>query len=111
MGWFIRVRSRQFILKDVLYGVWNPSGRLSYTIAKSPWDYPAQVITGGKAGEILSITYTEGQVLLDSMKIRLYLLPGCILITDVSMLYVFFYKRNFGGLNFFTLQKIFTPSF
>ena len=23
----------------------------------------------------------------------------------------FFFKRNFGGLNFFTLQKIFTPSF
>ena len=60
-------------LTDALYGALNPSGRLSYTIAKSPWDYPAQVITGGKAGEILSITYTEGQVLLASMKIQLHL--------------------------------------
>ena len=51
-------------LTDVLYGAWNPSGKLPYTIAKSPSDYPAQLVTDGEAGEIPSIPYTEGQVLL-----------------------------------------------
>ena len=47
-------------LTDVLYGAWNPSGRLPYTIAKSASDYPTHVITGGEPNEILSIPYTEG---------------------------------------------------
>ena len=47
-------------LVDVLYGDWNPSGRLPYTIAKSPADYPAQLITGGEDDDILDIPYTEG---------------------------------------------------
>ncbi|KAI0248423.1 beta-glucosidase [Lactifluus subvellereus] len=47
-------------LVDVLYGNVNPSGRLPYTIAKSPSDYPAQLATGGSDNEILSITYAEG---------------------------------------------------
>ncbi|KAH8999621.1 beta-glucosidase [Lactarius hatsudake] len=41
-------------LVDVLYGDVNPSGRLPYTIAESPSDYPAQLATGTK------ITYSEG---------------------------------------------------
>ncbi|KAH7924412.1 glycoside hydrolase family 3 protein [Leucogyrophana mollusca] len=45
---------------DILYGNWNPSGRLPYTIAKSPMDYPAQLVLGGTAADILSINYTEG---------------------------------------------------
>jgi hypothetical protein len=45
---------------DVLYGDYNPSGRLPYTIAKSPADYPAQLVTGGAPSAILSINYTEG---------------------------------------------------
>ena len=49
-------------LVDVLYGAVNPSGRLPYTIAKSPSDYPAQLITGGTGNEILNITYSEGCV-------------------------------------------------
>ena len=59
-------------LTDVLYGAWNPSGRLPYTIAKSPMDYPAEVVVGGEEGEILSIPYTEGQVLLASMKDKVF---------------------------------------
>ncbi|KIK00093.1 glycoside hydrolase family 3 protein [Laccaria amethystina LaAM-08-1] len=47
-------------LVDVLYGDWNPSGRLPYTIAKSIADYPAQLILGGEAQDILDIPYTEG---------------------------------------------------
>jgi len=43
-------------LVDVLYGDVNPSGRLPYTIAKSPNDYPAQLATGTE------IKYTEGYV-------------------------------------------------
>lgn len=47
-------------LVDVLYGDWNPSGRLPYTIAKRPEDYPAQVIPGTGIAGIISIPYTEG---------------------------------------------------
>lgn len=47
-------------ITDVLYGAYNPSGRLPYTIAKSPADYSAQLITGGGANDILSIPYSEG---------------------------------------------------
>ena len=61
-------------LTDVLYGAWNPSGRLPYTIAKSPSDYPAQLVIDGEASEILSIPYTEGQVLLASMKDKVVLI-------------------------------------
>ena len=46
-------------LVDVLYGAWNPSGRLPYTIAKQLTDYPAQVITTNP-DPILQINYTEG---------------------------------------------------
>ena len=49
-------------LVDVIYGFVNPSGRLPYTIAKSPQDYPAQVVFGGNGEEILNITYSEGCV-------------------------------------------------
>ncbi|KAG9313178.1 family 3 glycoside hydrolase [Chiua virens] len=47
-------------IMDVLYGNWNPSGRLPYTIAKDVDDYPAQPVFGGTAADILSINYTEG---------------------------------------------------
>lgn len=47
-------------MTDVLYGDWNPSGRLPYTIAKRIEDYSAQVITGNGIQTILSIPYTEG---------------------------------------------------
>ncbi|KAG6849373.1 hypothetical protein H0H93_008977 [Arthromyces matolae] len=47
-------------ITDVLYGDWNPSGRLPYTIAKQSSDYPAQLVTGGSASAILDIPYTEG---------------------------------------------------
>ncbi|KAH0833832.1 family 3 glycoside hydrolase [Lanmaoa asiatica] len=56
-------------IMDVLYGNWNPSGRLPYTIAKNATDYPAQPVFGGTATDILSINYTEGcvhQALLNS---------------------------------------------
>jgi len=43
-----------------LYGDWNPSGRLPYTIAKRPEDYPAQIIAGIGVPGIISIPYTEG---------------------------------------------------
>ncbi|KDQ10604.1 glycoside hydrolase family 3 protein [Botryobasidium botryosum FD-172 SS1] len=42
-------------LVDVLYGAWNPSGRLPYTIAKDASDYPASIID-----DSLDIPYTEG---------------------------------------------------
>ena len=47
-------------LVDVLYGAVNPSGRLPYTIAKNPADYPAQLTTGGNENETILIEYTEG---------------------------------------------------
>jgi len=47
-------------LTDVLYGDYNPSGRLPYTIAKQPSDYSAQLVTGGAPEDIIIIPYTEG---------------------------------------------------
>lgn len=47
-------------ITDILYGAWNPSGRLPYTIAKNISDYPAQLVLGGTETDILSINYTEG---------------------------------------------------
>ncbi|KAF8637156.1 hypothetical protein AX17_003060 [Amanita inopinata Kibby_2008] len=47
-------------IADILFGDWNPSGRLPYTIAKRLSDYPAQLNTGGTPGQILTIPYTEG---------------------------------------------------
>ncbi|KAF5376043.1 hypothetical protein D9615_007662 [Tricholomella constricta] len=47
-------------ITDVLYGDWNPSGRLPYTIAKRTEDYPAQVILGGTPSVALQVPYTEG---------------------------------------------------
>ncbi|KAH9025135.1 fibronectin type III-like domain-containing protein [Lactarius hengduanensis] len=38
----------------------NPSGRLPYTISKSPSDYSAQLVTGDADDEIVNITYSEG---------------------------------------------------
>ncbi|KAJ6584239.1 glycosyl hydrolase family 3 C-terminal domain-containing protein [Mycena sp. CBHHK59/15] len=46
-------------LVDVLYGAYNPSGRLPYTIGKSITDYSAQV-TMTQTGTITPITYSEG---------------------------------------------------
>lgn len=42
-------------ITDILFGDVNPSGRLPYTIAKSPSDYGAAVQTGGG-----TINYSEG---------------------------------------------------
>jgi Glycosyl hydrolase family 3 C-terminal domain len=47
-------------LVGVLYGTVNPNARLPLTIAKSPSDYPAQLISGGSDNEILNITYIVG---------------------------------------------------
>ncbi|KAK0456280.1 glycoside hydrolase family 3 protein [Armillaria borealis] len=44
---------------DVLYGVYNPSGRLPYTIAHSASDYSAAVIYSSSSS-ILDIPYNEG---------------------------------------------------
>jgi beta-glucosidase len=58
-------------LVDVIYGAANPSGRLPYTIAKSPKDYPAQLVLGGNGEEILNITYSEGCVFCVPFILRL----------------------------------------
>ncbi|KDQ52334.1 glycoside hydrolase family 3 protein [Jaapia argillacea MUCL 33604] len=47
-------------LVDVLFGDWNPSGRLPYTIAKNASDYPSEPIDGGAAAAILKVDYNEG---------------------------------------------------
>ncbi|KXN89831.1 putative beta-glucosidase L, partial [Leucoagaricus sp. SymC.cos] len=46
-------------LVDVLYGAYNPSGRLPYTIGKSVDDYGAKVIYNSN-GSPTQITYSEG---------------------------------------------------
>ncbi|KAF8200297.1 glycoside hydrolase family 3 protein [Pholiota molesta] len=52
-------------LADVLYGVWNPSGRLPYTIAKNAADYGAQLVLPAagqnpSGTDPLQIPYTDG---------------------------------------------------
>ena len=77
-------------LVDVIYGTTNPSGRLPYTIAKSPKDYPAQLVLGGDGEEILNITYSEGCVFAfhPSFKLpppsqqQLIVIPICRLFVD-----------------------------
>jgi hypothetical protein len=49
-------------IADVLYGTYNPSGRLPYTLAKDPADYAAQLVTEDSGSEIVNIDYTEGYV-------------------------------------------------
>ncbi|KAG7100012.1 hypothetical protein E1B28_001799 [Marasmius oreades] len=44
-------------IADVLYGDFNPSGRLPYTLAKSEADYPTRVVSGSP---IVPVPYTEG---------------------------------------------------
>ncbi|KAG6861217.1 hypothetical protein C0995_002566 [Termitomyces sp. Mi166 len=44
---------------DILYGLYNPSGRLPYTIGKTASDYAAQVIYSSSSS-ILPIPYDEG---------------------------------------------------
>ncbi|ESK86004.1 glycoside hydrolase family 3 protein [Moniliophthora roreri MCA 2997] len=44
-------------ITDILYGDFNPSGRLPFTIAKRAEDYPAHVVRGSG---IVSVPYTEG---------------------------------------------------
>ncbi|EIN13535.1 beta-glucosidase [Punctularia strigosozonata HHB-11173 SS5] len=46
-------------LVDILYGAYNPSGRLPYTIGKSITDYPAQILYTSSQS-IPAIPYTEG---------------------------------------------------
>ncbi|KAF8912865.1 beta-glucosidase [Gymnopilus junonius] len=46
-------------LVDVLYGAYNPSGRLPYTIAKSATDYPVQLVTTTSQSTV-QIPYNEG---------------------------------------------------
>jgi beta-glucosidase len=48
-------------LVDVMYGR-SPGGRLPYTIAKSPDDYPALPVDPGSGEEIFDIVYAEGCV-------------------------------------------------
>ncbi|OJA09073.1 hypothetical protein AZE42_06761 [Rhizopogon vesiculosus] len=47
-------------IADVLYGVYNPSGKLPYTIAKDLADYSAQLVTEDSGSEFVTIDYTEG---------------------------------------------------
>ncbi|KAF5311920.1 hypothetical protein D9619_003054 [Psilocybe cf. subviscida] len=45
-------------LVDVLYGAYNPSGRLPYTLGKTASDYGTQLITSG--GGTVQLPYSEG---------------------------------------------------
>ncbi|THH13312.1 hypothetical protein EW146_g6883 [Bondarzewia mesenterica] len=87
-------------LADVLYGHWNPSGRLPYTIAKSPEDYPAQLVPGGSGDEVLNITYTEGYIdlftLAESKLTWCECRTGFSSIIDISTRYT---KFEYSNLN------------
>ncbi|KAJ7590829.1 glycoside hydrolase family 3 protein [Mycena floridula] len=46
-------------ITDVLYGDWNPTGRLPYTLAKNAADY-TQITPPSPPNQILQVPYTEG---------------------------------------------------
>lgn len=81
-------------LVDVLYGDVNPSGRLPYTIAKSPSDYSAQLATGGNGDDILDITYTEGCVYRQSDPL-----------SEMSLMF-FFFRRLLIDYRYFDAKNI-----
>jgi len=51
-------------LADVLYGDWNPSGKLPYTIAKNASDYSGGIVTDSDPVSIKQVPYTE-KLLID----------------------------------------------
>ncbi|KAE9407346.1 glycoside hydrolase family 3 protein [Gymnopus androsaceus JB14] len=54
-------------ITDVLYGDWNPSGHLPYTIAKNATDYPTSIFLGTESlpnNIELNVTYSE-ELLID----------------------------------------------
>jgi len=46
-------------ITDILYGAYNPSARLPYTIGKSETDYSTRIVTSS-SGSIAQIPYNEG---------------------------------------------------
>lgn len=66
----------------VLYGDYNPSGRLPYTIAKNASDYSAQLTLGGGGTEILPINYSEGCVVQTYRLSHIVLTMLCRLFID-----------------------------
>ena len=82
-------------IKDVLYGDYNPSGRLPYTIARNDGDYPAQLVLDSWTPNYpVVIPYTEGCVSVSThtavLRILLmrWLRLGSSSTTVGSMLYV-----------------------
>ncbi|EAU87685.2 cellulose-binding beta-glucosidase [Coprinopsis cinerea okayama7 len=47
-------------IADVLFGSYNPTARLPYTIARRKEDYSAQLALGGEWRDIIAIPYDEG---------------------------------------------------
>ena len=89
-------------LVDVIYGAANPSGRLPYTIAKSPRDYPAQLVLGGNGEEILNITYSEGCVFCVPFILRL--------LSEILTVTTSLFRSLFVDYRHFDAEKI-TPRF
>jgi len=51
-------------LRDVLYGDWNPNGKLPYTIARNASDYSGSIVTDSDPVSIKQVPYTE-RLLID----------------------------------------------
>ena len=82
-------------LVDVLYGAYNPSGRLPYTIAKSSTDYSAEVVyVDAQTANSLQINYTEGL----NIDYRHFLSA------NITPRYEFGYGLSYTNFNFTNLQ-------
>ena len=97
---------------DIIYGDKNPSGRLPYTVARSPNDYPAQLTLGENGEEILNITYSEVCVCLVSP--HFFRLSNCSypppFLSEILTVTVPLLRRLFVDYRHFDARNI-TPRF
>ncbi|KAH8831573.1 beta-glucosidase [Flagelloscypha sp. PMI_526] len=85
-------------LVDVLYGAYNPSGRLPYTIAKAAADYNTKLITTGSTP--VQIPYSEG----------LYMDYRYFDHSNVTPLFEFGFGLSYTTFNYSSIQLSGTPS-
>ena len=82
-------------LVDVLYGAYNPSGRLPYTIAKNRSDYSADIVyVNSSTPAITQVNYTEG----------LFIDYRHFLAQNITPRYAFGFGQSYTRFNYTNLE-------